>query len=46
MAPTYNRDTALLRYKIEFINLSPYPGTAPIPLPPDKIKAEIKITKL
>ena len=46
MPPTYNKDTALLGYKIEFINLSPYPGTAPTPVPVNKIKAEIRITKL
>ena len=43
--PTYIKDTILLGYKIEFINLSPYPGTEAAPVPNDKIKAEIKITK-
>ncbi len=42
---SYNKDTVLLGYKIEFVNLSPYPGTVPAPVPADKIKAEIKITK-
>ena len=45
MPPTYTKDTILMGYKIEFINLSPYPGTVPQPVPADKIKAEIKITK-
>ena len=43
--PTYIKDTILLGYKIEFVNLSPYPGTAPTPVPADKLKAELKITK-
>ena len=42
---SYNKDTVLLGYKIEFVNLSPYPGTVPTPVPADQIKAEIKITK-
>jgi hypothetical protein len=41
----YNRDTVLFGYKIEFVNLSPYPGTVPTPVPADKVKAELKITK-
>ena len=45
MSPTYRKDTILMGYKIEFVNLSPYPGTAPQPVPADKIKAELKITK-
>ena len=45
MFPTYTRDTVLMGYKIEFVNLSPYPGTVPMPVPADKIKAELKITK-
>jgi len=32
-------------YKIEFVNLSPYPGTVQTPVPADQIKAELKITK-
>jgi hypothetical protein len=43
--PTYTKDTVLMGYKIEFVNLSPYPGTAPMPVPADKIKAELKITQ-
>jgi len=43
--PAYTKDTILLGYKIEFVNLSPYPGTMPTPVPADKIKAELKITK-
>lgn len=42
---SYTRDTVLLGYKIEFLNLSPYPGTVPTPVPADQIKAELKITK-
>lgn len=45
MPPTYTKDTVLMGYKIEFVNLSPYPGTVPMPVPDDKIKAELKITK-
>ena len=45
MPPTYTKDTVLMGYKIEFVNLSPYPGTVPQPVPADKIKAELKITK-
>jgi hypothetical protein len=45
MSPTYTKDTVLMGYKIEFVNLSPYPGTAPMPVPADQIKAELKITK-
>ena len=46
MPPTYHKDTTLLGYKIEFTNLSPYPGTVPNPIPDNQRKAEIKITKL
>ena len=45
-APTYTKDTTLMGYKIEFVNLTPYPGTVPNPIPVEKIKAELKITKL
>jgi hypothetical protein len=41
----YNKDTVLMGYKIEFVNLSPYPGTVPAPVPSDQIKAELKISK-
>jgi hypothetical protein len=43
---TYHKDTTLFGYKIEFVNLLPYPGTVPSPIPSDQIKAELKITKL
>jgi hypothetical protein len=46
MPGTYNKDTSLFGYKFEFINLSPYPGTVPTPVPDDKIKAEVRITRL
>lgn len=42
---SYNKDTVLMGYKIEFVNLSPYPGTVPTPVPADQVKAELKITK-
>ena len=45
MPPTYNKDTVLMGYKIEFVNLLPYPGTVPDPIPDNQKKAEIKITK-
>ena len=43
--PTYNKDTVLMGYKIEFVNLLPYPGTVADPIPDSQRKAEIKITK-
>ena len=43
--PTYNKDTVLMGYKIEFVNLLPYPGTVPNPIPDSDKKVEIKITK-
>ena len=46
MPGTYNKDTTMFGYKIEFVNLSPYPGTVSAPVPADQIKAELKITKL
>lgn len=42
----YNKDTIVAGYKIEFINLLPYPGLPPEPAPGNEIKAEVKITKL
>ncbi|HEU5166531.1 MAG TPA: hypothetical protein VFU29_13365 [Chitinophagaceae bacterium] len=45
MSPNYHKDTTMMGYKIDFINLSPYPGTVPTPVPADQIKAELKITK-
>ena len=46
MPPTYNKDTVLMGYKIEFINLLPYPGTVPFPIQDNQKKAEVNITKL
>jgi len=46
MPGTYNKDTTMFGYKIEFVNLSPYPGTVPPPVPAEQIKAELKISKL
>jgi hypothetical protein len=40
------KDTILSGYKIELMDLAPYPGTVSYPVPENKIKAEVKITKL
>ena len=45
MQPNYIKDTVVMGYKIEFMNLSPYPGTVPSPIPDNDRKAEVKITK-
>ena len=45
MEPNYKKDTILSGYKIEFINLLPYPGTFTPPAPDSDVKAELKITK-
>ena len=45
MPPNYTKDTVIGGYKIEFINLSPYPGTVADPIPDSQRKAELKITK-
>jgi len=45
MLPNYTKDTVIAGYKIEFINLSPYPGTVADPIPDSQRKAEVKITK-
>ena len=45
MKPNYTKDTVIAGYKIEFIDLSPYPGTVSTPVPNDQIKADLKITK-
>ena len=41
----FPKDTIILGYKIEFLDLEPYPRTVPYPVPANKIKAEMKITK-
>ena len=41
-----SKDTIVAGYKVEFINLSPYPGTVPEPVPGNMRKAEVKVTKL
>ena len=41
----YSKDTTIAGYKIEFINLVPYPISEPSPNPPLS-KAEVKVTKL
>src|SRR5688572_22930596 len=43
--PEYTKDTIIAGYKIEFINLSPYPGTVADPIPDSQRKAELNITK-
>jgi len=45
MQPNYTKDTVIAEYKIEFINLSPYPSTVADPIPDSQRKAEVKITK-
>ena len=45
MKPNYTKDTVIAGYKIEFINLSPYPGTVADPIPDSQRKAELKITR-
>ena len=45
MKPNYAKDTIIAGYKIEFTNLSPYPGTVADPIPDSQRKAEVKITK-
>ena len=45
MKPNYTKDTVIAGYKIEFINLTPYPGTVADPIPGSQRKAELKITK-
>ena len=45
MEPNYNKDTVIAGYKIEFINLLPYPGTFTPPASDNQVKAELKITK-
>ena len=45
MKPNYTKDTIIAGYKIELINLSPYPGTVADPIPDSQRKAEVKITK-
>ena len=45
MEPNYKKDTIIEGYKIEFMNLLPYPGTFTPPAPDSDVKAELKITK-
>ena len=45
MKPNYTKDTVIAGYKIEFVNLSPYPGTVADPIPDSQRKAELNITK-
>jgi hypothetical protein len=41
-----SKDTTLLGYKIELINLTPYPHIPQNPVPDNERKAEVKITEL
>ncbi|HEX7844181.1 MAG TPA: hypothetical protein VF476_00190 [Chitinophagaceae bacterium] len=41
----FSKDTIVAGYKIEFINLLPYPGTVENPLPKNA-RAEVKVTRL
>jgi hypothetical protein len=43
---SYSKDTTVSGYKIEFIDLLPYPVLHPVPVPGNETKAEVKITKL
>ena len=45
MEPNYKKDTVISGYKIEFMNLLPYPGTFTPPAPDSDVKAELQITK-
>ena len=45
MQPSYTKDTVIAGYKIEFINLAPYPGTVADPIPDSQRKAEVNIIK-
>ena len=45
LPPNYTKDTIIAGYKIEFVNLLPYPGTVADPIPDSQRKAELKITK-
>jgi hypothetical protein len=44
--PEYSSDTTVAGYKIEFVNLYPYPMASKGTPPVNKIHAEMKITKL
>ena len=46
MSPNYRKDTIIMGYQIEFVDLLPYPGTYTPPAPDDQIKAKLKITRL
>ncbi len=41
----FSKDTTIAGYKIEFINLHPYPGTDPNPVPANT-RAEVRVTRL
>lgn len=43
---TYRKDTTVAGYKIEFLDLIPYPSLPPVPPSPHEIKATVKVRKL
>jgi hypothetical protein len=43
---TYRKDTTLMGYKIELLDLTPYPGLPPTTPPSNERKVKVKITKL
>jgi hypothetical protein len=42
----FRKDTVVAGYKIEFLDLSPYPGLPPATPPNNEIRAKVKITRL
>jgi hypothetical protein len=45
LKPIYTKDTIIAGYKIEFLDITPYPGTTADPIPNSQKKAKLKITK-
>ena len=41
LPPNYTKDTIIAGYKIEFVNLLPYPGTGVDPIPDSQRKADV-----
>ena len=46
MEPSFRKDTVIYGYKIELLNIYPYPGTYTPPVADSEVKAELKITKV
>jgi hypothetical protein len=42
----FSRDTILSGYRFEFRDMDPYPGTVAYPVPDNKIRAILQVTKL